>query len=185
MEALELGAKIRGYRKEKGLSIQALAEQVHITPSMLSQIERDLANPSINTLKLLSNALNVPLFQFFTSSGSKEESIVRKNERKKIRTSSKNISYEYELLKPDTNGDIEFVIQKFKANSDSGGAVQSHDGEEVSYVLKGRLTLWLDQSEFTLEAGDSVRIPAMTPHLWVNQTDEDATLIYAITPPCF
>ena len=185
MEHLELGAKIRGYRKEKGMSIQTLAKEVHITPSMLSQIERDLANPSINTLKLISTALNVPLFQFFTSSENAEGTIVRKNGRKKIRTANSHVTYEYELLTPDTSGDIEFMLQKFKANSDSGDAVQRHDGEEVAYVLNGQLTLTLGQSVFTLDAGDSVRIPAMTPHLWANQTDEDAALIFAVTPPFF
>ncbi len=185
MESLELGAKIRGYRKDKGLSIQALAEQIHITPSMLSQIERDLANPSINTLKLISSALNVPLFQFFTTTSGKGDVIVRKNSRKALRTPTVSASYEYELLTPDTNGTIEFVLQKFKANSNSGDAVQSHDGEEVAYVVSGQLTLMLDQTEFTLYEGDSARIPAMTPHLWSNLTDTDAVLIFAVSPPCF
>ena len=66
MENYGLGAKIRSYRQERNLSIQTLASQVGITPSMLSQIERELANPSINTLKLISQALGVPLFLFFT-----------------------------------------------------------------------------------------------------------------------
>ena len=185
MGDLELGAKIREYRKSKGLSVKALAEQVHITPSMLSQIERDLANPSINTLKLISSALNVPLFQLFTSTGHKEDVVVRKDNRKALRTPTMGASYEYELLTPDTSGSIEFVLQKFKANSNSGDAVQYHDGEEVAYVVSGQLTLMLDQTEFTLDEGDSARIPAMTPHLWSNLTDKDAILIFAVTPPCF
>ena len=51
MADLEIGAKIRKYRTEKGFSMKTLAEKVNITPSMLSQIEHDQANPSINTLK--------------------------------------------------------------------------------------------------------------------------------------
>ena len=35
-----------------------------ITPSMLSQIER-AANPSIQTLKVLAKALDVPTFSFY------------------------------------------------------------------------------------------------------------------------
>ena len=184
MEQLDLGNKIRFYRKEKGLSIKALADQVNITPSMLSQIERDQANPSINTLKLLSNALDVPLFQFFTCTNT-QDIVVRKNARKKILTSTDTASYEYELLTPNTNGDIEFVLQRFKANSNSGEAIQCHEGEEVAYVLRGQLHLNLDQMELVLNHGDSVRIPSGTPHLWTNETHQDAILIFAITPPCF
>lgn len=185
MVSLELGAKIRNYRKAQGLSMQELAKKIDITPSMLSQIERDLANPSINTLKLISSALNIPLFQFFTTSNPQEDLIVRKDSRKALRTPTATASYEYELLTPDTTGSIEFVLQKFKANSDSGDAVQTHGGEEVAYVVSGQLLLTLDQTEFMLYSGDSARIPAMTPHIWSNPTNDDAVLIFAVTPPCF
>lgn len=185
MEELKLGARIREYRKERNLSMQVLADQVGITSSMLSQIERDLANPSINTLKLISNALGVPLFQFFTGSGFEDDVIVRREYRKKFQTHREKSTYEYELLVPNTSGSIEFMLQRFKPHSDSGSAVQFHAGEEVSYVLNGKLMLTLDQVQYTLEAGDSVRILPMTPHIWENQSDEDAILIFAITPPSF
>ena len=90
-----------------------------------------------------------------------------------------------ELLTPDNTGTIEFVLQRFKPNSNSGDAVQSHEGEEVFFVLKGQLVLFLDQMELVLNQGDSVRIPAKTPHFWVNQTDSEVEVIFAITPPAF
>ena len=86
---------------------------------------------------------------------------------------------------PDNTGTIEFVLQRFKPNSNSGDAVQSHEGEEVFFVLKGQLVLFLDQMELVLNQGDSVRIPAKTPHFWVNQTDSEVEVIFAITPPAF
>lgn len=185
MENLEIGAKIKKYRTEKRFSLKTLAEKVNITPSMLSQIEHDQANPSINTLKLISAALNVPLYQFFTTTNNvAEDVVVRKGQRKKILSSGNN-SFEYELLTPDNTGTIEFVLQRFKPNSNSCDAVQSHEGEEVFYVLKGTLVLFLDKLEVTLNEGDSVRIPARTPHFWVNQTDSEVEVIFAITPPAF
>ena len=171
---------------EKGFSLKALAEKVNITPSMLSQIEHDQANPSINTLKLISSALNVPLFQFFTTNDKKPENVVvRSDQRKKIFSADNGSSYVYELLTPDTTGTIEFVLQRFKPNSNSGDAVQSHEGEEVFFVLKGQIVLFLDQTEIVLNQGDSVRIPAKTPHFWVNNTDSEVQVIFAITPPVF
>ena len=41
---------------EKGLTSKQLANMAEITPSMLSQIERGSANPSIQTLKVLAKA---------------------------------------------------------------------------------------------------------------------------------
>lgn len=186
MANLELGTKIRQYRKDQGLSMQALADKVGITPSMLSQIERDLANPSINTLQLISSALNVPLFHFFTGTGGPEEEyVVRRDNRRRISKSGSTMSYEYELLMPNTNGSIEFLMQHFKPGCNSGEAVQTHDAEEIGYVLEGQLNLFIDNSEVQLNAGDSVRIPNMTPHCWYNRSDKDATLLFAMTPPVF
>lgn len=54
MENIDIGKKVEKYRKAKGLSSRELAKLAEITPSMLSQIERGLANPSIQTLKGLS-----------------------------------------------------------------------------------------------------------------------------------
>lgn len=185
MDQLELGTKIREFRTQKGLSIKALAEQACITPSMLSQIERNLANPSINTLKLISGALHIPLFLLFTCSNTEENVVVRKDQRRKLHTSGKNNGLTYELLTPNTNSSIEFVFQKFPPHSNSGDAVCQHDGEEVLYVINGSLTLTLNDQAWALHAGDSARIPALTPHLWKNDTDEDVEVIYAITPPSF
>ncbi|EPZ54464.1 helix-turn-helix family protein [[Clostridium] sordellii ATCC 9714] len=46
------------------MTIKEVANITGVTPSLLSQIERGLSNPSINTLKLISKALDVPLFYF-------------------------------------------------------------------------------------------------------------------------
>ena len=75
MNDINIGEKIAQNRKNKGLSIRDLAKLAEVTPSLLSQIERGLANPSVNSLKSIANALNVPLFTFFTSEVIKEDLI--------------------------------------------------------------------------------------------------------------
>lgn len=65
MENIDIGKKVEKYRKMKDLTNRELAALAGITPSMLSQIERGLANPSIQTLKVLAKTLDVPTFSFF------------------------------------------------------------------------------------------------------------------------
>ena len=48
MNGLSLGKKIQEIRSAKGFSVRKTANLAEITPSMLSQIENDLVNPSIN-----------------------------------------------------------------------------------------------------------------------------------------
>ena len=84
MSDINIGEKISLIRKKQNLSIRDLAKLAEVTPSLLSQIERGLANPSVNSLKSISSALNVPLFTFFMSEVNKEELIVRSDNRKKV-----------------------------------------------------------------------------------------------------
>ncbi|MED3464140.1 helix-turn-helix transcriptional regulator, partial [Bacillus thuringiensis] len=84
MNNINVGQKIMAFRKDAGLTSKRLAELADITPSMLSQIEKGITNPSLQTLKLISVALNIPLFNFFLEDTNTEELVVRANQRKKM-----------------------------------------------------------------------------------------------------
>ena len=59
MVNLNIGQKIQRYRNQRGLSLRGLAEKTGITASMISQIENNSVNPSINTLKTLAETLEM------------------------------------------------------------------------------------------------------------------------------
>lgn len=183
MDELYIGKKIQGFRTQQGLSIRELSQRSGITASMLSQIERDLVNPSINTLKALSKELDVPLFRFFKDDDEGRELVVRKGHHKTIGHPRQDVVYD--LLTPDTSGPIEFCMMHVPVGGGSGDALQAHNGEEVSYVLDGPVSLILDAAAYDLETGDSVRIPAHTVHRWENHGDKEAQVVFAVTPPSF
>lgn len=65
IEEIDLGKKIQDFRNMRSMSLRELAKRAGTTASMLSQIERNLVNPSISTLKSIAQALEVPMFKFF------------------------------------------------------------------------------------------------------------------------
>ncbi len=96
---LNIGRKVQQFRKKSGLSLRELAAQVELSPSMLSQIENDAVNPSINTLKNIAQALHVPLFLFFKDDEPQPERlIVRRGENRIIGHSGEEVLYK--LLTP-------------------------------------------------------------------------------------
>ena len=105
---LGLGKKIQNYRLNKKLTIKELSEKIGMTSSMLSQIERDLVNPSIATLRAISKALDVPLFMFFKEENN-EELVVRANSRKSIGLPENN-EVRYDLHYVSHFGSIEFCM---------------------------------------------------------------------------
>lgn len=180
---LGLGKKIQTYRLNKKLTIKELSEKIGMTSSMLSQIERDLVNPSIATLRAISKALDIPLFMFFKEESS-EELVVRADSRKSIGLPESN-DVRYELLTPDTKGSIEFCMMDIPSHTFTEEIGQSHQGEEVAFVLKGKVKIFVGSKEYILNEGDSIRIPALTEHRWINEEKEEAKVIFAITPPSF
>ena len=69
-EALRpLAENIHRFRVQRGLSLSALARQARVSKSTLSKLERRQANPSMDTLWSLAEALNVPFASLFVSDG--------------------------------------------------------------------------------------------------------------------
>lgn len=58
---MDLGNAIKHLRQQKGIKQNLLAEKSGITQTYLSQIENNLKEPNISTLKVISKNLNVPL----------------------------------------------------------------------------------------------------------------------------
>ncbi|MDQ6595794.1 cupin domain-containing protein [Bacillus salipaludis] len=181
MENIDIGKRVEQYRKAKVLSIRELAKLAEITPSMLSQIERGLANPSIQTLKVLAKALDVPTFSFFLEEKNTADLVVRTNQRRKMVID--NLSYE--LLSPDFTGNLASAIMKVPPNTSSSEKLLEHKGEEVAFILEGKIKVYLNEEEHILEAGDSVKIPAYMKHKWENDFNQNAVVLFSVTPPAF
>lgn len=181
MENIDIGKKVKKYREAKGLSSRELAKLAAITPSMLSQIERGLANPSIQTLKVLAKTLDVPTFSFFLEETNTEDLIVRSDKRKKIIVD--NLTYE--LLSPDFTGNLATAMMNVPPNTSSSENPLEHRGEEVAVILEGKIKLYLEEDNYVLEAGDSVKIPANLKHRWENNFSQNAVVLFSVTPPAF
>jgi len=181
VENIDIGKKIAKYRKAKKLSSKELAKLAEITPSMLSQIERGLANPSIQTLKVLAKNLDIPTFMFFLEETSTSDLIVREDRRKKMVVD--NLSYE--LLSPDFKGNLATVIMNVPPNTTSSEKLLSHKGEEIALILEGKIKIYLNEEEYILEKGDSVKIPTNLRHKWENTFTQNAVVLFSVTPPIF
>ncbi len=60
-----LGLKIRTIRKSKKITQETLSEKIDISPRQMVKIEMGQAYPSLDTLKKIAAALNVPIQSLF------------------------------------------------------------------------------------------------------------------------
>ncbi len=179
--AAQLGQKIKSCRLSRKRTIKELASDAQITPSMLSQIERGLASPSLNTIRLLSLALDEPMYRFFLDASDIQSDVVRKSNRRQLIDQG----IHYEMLTPDMDGVIEMMELTLPPQAVSCQTPLAHKGEEVALVQKGIVTLTLGDETCTLYAGDSVRIKSEVRHQWANTGNESTVVVFAVSPPSF
>jgi quercetin dioxygenase-like cupin family protein len=85
----------------------------------------------------------------------------------------------YELVSPDFTGNLATAIMNFPPNTVSSEKQLEHKG------LEGKIKVFLDDKEYILEPGDSVKIPAQIKHKWENNFNENAAILFSVTPPAF
>ena len=176
-----LGTRLREERQRLAISLREIARRIDVSPSLISQIERGLAMPSVSTLWLLATELGLTLDALFGSSdrtaaavaSQKEQNdasvkslVQRVGNRKRIRLAGGVI---WERLTPQPDDEVEFlhVVYQPGAESCPPDSLFRHGGREYAYVLSGRLGLQIGFESYELEAGDSTAFAAQMPHrLW-------------------
>lgn len=179
-----LGADLRALRKARGLTLQDMADALGRSVGWVSQVERDLSDPSITDLRHIAAQLDIAVSTLFKRGAApaiEEGYVVRAGARRPI--GSRPAGLVEELLSPDLTDDFEMVHSTFEPHSEITATV-TRPTQEVGYLMSGRLELQIADRAFTLEPGDSFRIRG-EPFLWRNPYDEPAVAIWVIAPPVY
>jgi len=179
---VDIGAKIKSIRLQRGLTQEELASRCELTKGYISQLENDLASPSIATLIDILNVLGVSLQTFFAEQ--KEEKIVfGKNDY----FESKNGDGINIWLVPNSQkNEMEPIILILPENGESEERTP-FEGEEFGYVLEGRIAIDCAEGKFVYKAkkGESFYIDGKYGHVIKNIGKTEAKLIWVTTPSNF
>jgi transcriptional regulator with XRE-family HTH domain len=186
-----IGDQLRGRRQALGLSLRTVAARLGVSPSLISQIERGRANPSVSTLYALVAELDISLDELLFNDRRQAEPattpaaavsrgpIQRAGQRKHIRLASGVI---WERLTTLSEPGVEFlyVIYEVGGASSPEDAYQRHAGHEWGYVISGELHVTIGFREYVLEPGDSISIDSTTPHRLANHGDTPVHAIWFV-----
>lgn len=177
---MKLGDRIKRRRKEMNLSLRDLAEHADLTASYLSQVERNISMPSIESLRKISHALEIPTFYFFLESESPSP-VVRRNERRKLLIPNADITYE--LLTPNLNRKMEVILAE--AGPGEVPLIQHSNTEECIVVLSGQLEIQVGDEVYQLDAGDTIYFEGVLLQRIRSIGQERAQYLSIVTPPIF
>lgn len=181
-----IGKNISQIRKDRGLTIKDVATMAGVTPSLISQIENDKANPSLSTMLALAKALSTDITSFFDGKDkgavSSSSPVVRASERVRIDSSNSDEWATYLL----TNRNFEKFCANtsiIKPGADSANYPEMHPenlttGYEFGFVISGKLQIQLDGDIYILNAGDSICFEATKKHRLINNTNSDVTVLW-------
>jgi transcriptional regulator with XRE-family HTH domain len=181
-----IGAKLKSYRKSKGLSLRAVAEISEVTVGTLSQIENDKTSPSVGTLKRVLKALDLSMGQFFSVIEDDDSSsqIVFKAEDRVNVSPLEGLSL-YALPKFAGERKIQMLFEVYEVGAGTGNDYYSHEGEECGVCLEGLIELHVDGKTYRLEPGDMYYFDSTKQHRFTNIGETQARVISACTPASF
>lgn len=157
----QVGAPIRRWRHERGLTLAQVAERARINTGYLSQIENDKASPSLECLASIASALEVPVAWFLTEP-SVPMRVVHRAERPRRTVSVGATTGELE----EVDGGIPRGLRIFSARIDAGRRTghHAHAGDEHHVVLRGRFRFTQGDQVIEADPGDYVLLDGTVPH---------------------
>lgn len=177
-----LGEQIKGLRRERNLTLRDLSRQTGLSISFLSQVERGHSSLSISSLHTIAESLGVHLSAFFPPPVPANY-VTRRRQRRPLRLEGSPIGY------ASLSG--EFPSRTFEpllvTLPPKHPAVEpfAHPGEEFGYVLKGTLTMHIDDREYLLGSGDSIHFSSRIRHTWENRGRDPVVAVWVVTPRIF
>lgn len=163
----KIADRIRHMRKNKGLTLAQLGENVGLSKGLLSRIENNQVSPPIATLSKIARGLEVPISIFFEEEDSDQEgyAVTHGNERKQVVRRGTKIGFTYySLTGLKSRHVIEPFIVRYPVITKEPNGLFDHPGEEFLLVLKGEMQLVYGKEKIQLRPGDAVHFDPSTPH---------------------
>jgi len=174
---MQIGEKIKSLRIMRNMTQEELATRSDLTRGFISQVERDLASPTVENLEMILRALGTDLKDFFSNLENKEKIVFTKEDRIPIydtpagvkaellltTSEPKNIEPSLVVLEPGCSTDIE----------------KPHEGVELGYVIEGEIELYLNKEVYLVRKEETFFYSANKKHFIKNKSSTNtATLIW-------
>ncbi|MDQ1913439.1 XRE family transcriptional regulator [Paenibacillus sp. GD4] len=168
---MELGKRIKYFRKSQRRTLNEIAQVCGFTNSLLSKIENGKTTPPISTLVKIANALGVRVSDLL---GENEQvgTVLTKKDAIEGNLISTNKGYSFYTFAPELKDKLMQPFLFHARKDEIKQHVFSHTGHEFVYMLEGQMRYKVGAVEYTLLPGDSVYFNSLEEHTLVPITEE-------------
>lgn len=168
----QVGPRLNTLRRQRGVTLAALAEVTGISTSTLSRLETGGRKPSLELLLPLAHAYGVPLDELVGAPETGDPRIRLKPRRVNGRTV-------VPLTRQPTGQQAWKILIPRSASTP---VLKTHEGYEWLYVLSGRMRLIVGERDLVLSPGEVVEFDTRTPHWFGSTGDGDAEVLSLFGP---
>ena len=167
-----VGAKIKGLRETKNLSIDVIAERSGLTVEQIESIENDVNLPSLGPLIKIARALGVRLGTFMDDNDALGPIVCRAEDREKDSsisfsngaTDARNHMEYHPLAQLKAGRHMEPFVIDINPEENPNFQLSDHEGEEFIYVMQGEVEIVYGKETYTLKEGDSIFYDSIVKH---------------------
>ncbi|MGV8079099.1 MAG: helix-turn-helix domain-containing protein [Syntrophales bacterium] len=161
----EIGKRIRSIRKERGITLEQLAQQVGFTKGYLSKVEKSSKSPPVSTLGMIARSLGVTISALLGEENNTTPiSIVRRDERPIIARGGTAFGYSYEAVAHKFPNKIMEPFVLTLPDNPKKKTMYRHEGHEILFVLEGTMKFFHGGEVFIVEEGDCIYFESSYPH---------------------
>ncbi len=177
---MDIGIRLKNLRVAQDLTQEELANRCELTKGFISQVERDLASPSITTLDDILEALGSSLKEFFAETENK--SIVFRKEDF-YETEDETLGLQTTWIVPNAQKN---TMEPAKMTLMGGGRTKEivpNGGEFFGYVLSGQIELHYGEEVHTVRRDETFYYKADRSHWVENPWKREAVFVWVSNPP--
>ncbi len=177
---IDLGTRLKELRTKQGLSQKKLADMVGVTPSSISQIESNSIYPSLPALFKIAETLCVEIGSLFQDKLETGRRTVFTGGGRMIPFPDlpKGVISGKSLLPSDYEAGAEPFVIEIPPRESLDTHFFVHKGEELGYVLSGKLHTVINNLDYQVISGDLIYLTRDAPTEWKNKGNEPARLLW-------
>jgi len=178
-----IGKKLKAIRLKNDMTIQDLADRSKVSSNMISRVERGLTIPSVHILMKLASVFDKSI-NYFVEEVTTTNEVVFSGPGQRDKTVYDDESNMH--TESFTSGLRDPQFMSFLCTVPQGGTSgqldMHHPGDELIYVLEGQVRVAIVGDVYVLNSGDSLSFKSHLPHRWDNIGQEDAKVIWTLSP---
>ena len=167
---LNIGSRLGDLRKRKKMTLDQLSSKSGVSKSILSQIERNISNPTVSTMMRIADALEETLSGFFMNIDEGKSSPIETS-KETPNISSKDGLCELSILGAgETVSWLQWYVLTMKPKGQLPSRSHGSNTFENITVISGEVVVYLKKQSETLKAGDTFRFPTNQEHTLMNKS---------------